>query len=63
MVNMAFKYSKLGVIVAVLVLLPATLILSVTSPFGSTGVLLTLMLWILIPVVIAKMYHRYKNVE
>jgi hypothetical protein len=63
MVNMAFRYSRIGVIVAVLVLLPATLILSVTSPFGSTGVLLTLMLWILIPVVIAKMYYRFKRIQ
>jgi hypothetical protein len=63
MVNMAFRYSKVGVIVAILVLLPATLILSVTSPFGATGVLLTLILWILIPVVIAKMYYRFKKVE
>jgi hypothetical protein len=63
MVNMAFRFSKIGVIVAVLVLLPATLILTVLSPFGSTGVLLVLMLWILIPVWIAKLYYRYKRIE
>jgi hypothetical protein len=60
---MAFRFSKEGVIIAVLVLLPATLLLSITSPFGATGILLTLMLWILIPVVIAKMYYWYKGAE
>jgi hypothetical protein len=63
MVNMAFKYSKVGIIVAVLVLLPATLILSATSHFGATGVFLTLILWILIPVAIAKIYYRFKKEE
>lgn len=63
MVKMALKYSKEAVIIVVLVLLPATLLLSVTSPFGATGVLLTLMLWILIPVVIARLYYRYKGAE
>lgn len=57
------RYSKLAVIITVVVLLPATLILSILSPFGSTGVLLTLMLWILIPVVIARLYFRIAEKE
>ncbi len=57
------RYSKLAVIITVVVLLPATLILSILSPFGSTGVLLTLMLWILIPVVIARLYFRIAKKE
>lgn len=60
---MALKFSKLAVVIVIIVLLPATLILSATSPFGSTGVLLVLMLWILIPVVIAKAYYRFKGKE
>lgn len=60
---MAFKYSKLAIIIVILVLLPATIILSSLSPFGSTGVLLTLLLWILIPVWIAKIYWQYKRIE
>ncbi len=60
---MALKFSKLAVIIVIIVLLPATILLSVTSPFGSTGVLLVLLLWILIPVVIAKIYWRFKGIE
>jgi len=57
------RFSKLAVIVTVVVLLPATLILSILSPFESTGVLLTLLLWILIPVVIARLYFRFVEKE
>lgn len=60
---MALKYSSLVLLVVVLVLLPITIILSMLSPFGSTGVLLTLMLWILLPVVIAKLYYRFSKKE
>ena len=58
---MALKFSKLAVVIVIIVLMPATVILSVLSPFGATGVLLVLMLWILIPVVIAKAYYRFKK--
>ncbi len=58
---MTVKVSKLAIVIVIIVLLPATLILSVLSPFGATGVLLVLMLWILIPVVIARAYYRFKE--
>lgn len=60
---MAFKISSLAIIVVVVALLPITIVLSILSPFGSAGVLLTLMLWILVPVVIAKLYHRFSKKE
>ncbi|TET89059.1 MAG: hypothetical protein E3J35_10955 [Methanomassiliicoccales archaeon] len=60
---MALKFSSVGIIIAVAALLPATIILSIMSPFGSVGVILTLMLWVLVPVIIARLYYRFSRKE
>lgn len=57
---MALKFSKLAIIIALAVLIPATLILVLISNIGPTGVFLFLILWVVIPVAVAKFYYWSK---
>lgn len=57
---MALKFSKLAIIIVLAVLIPATFILVLISNIGPTGAFLFLILWIVIPVVVAKFYYWTK---
>jgi hypothetical protein len=54
---MALKFSKLAIIVVLAVLIPATFILVLVSNIGPTGAFLVLILWVVIPVAVAKFYY------
>lgn len=60
---MKLKFSKLAIAVALAVLVPATLILILVSNVGPVGVFFFLILWLLIPVFVAKLYRRLVGKE